>query len=249
MSRRDYYNQEGQRYRRQHNRGDKMLFGFIVALIGILFLFRTLGYFPFSIALTWPVILIVIGAIIGIKTRFRSHAWWILGLIGVANLTPIFSINGVPSTHLVWPAAIILFGLAMVFRSGKKKEYCVDRNMNTVTNADSVLNVDVTFGGRKEIVTSKDFKGGTISTTFGGCEVNLMQADSTEPNIVLDLKVSFGGVELIVPSNWDIKNEVNPSFGSVEDHRNFRTATTEQEKKTLTLRGNCSFGSIEIKSY
>jgi hypothetical protein len=35
----------------------------------------------------------------------------------------------------------------------------------------------------------------------------------------------------------------------VEDHRSFRTASTEQEKKTLVLKGNCSFGSIEIKSY
>ncbi len=249
MSRRDYYRQERQQYRRHHNRGDKAIFGIIVALIGLLFLFRTLGYFPFNFNLTWPVILIVIGGIIGIKSRFRNHAWWILGLIGVANLTPIFSINGVPSTHLVWPAAIILFGLAMVFRSGKKKDYCADGTMKTVTNTDNMLNVDVTFGGRKEIVTSKDFKGGSITTTFAGCEVNLMQADSTEQTMTLDIKVSFGGVELIVPSSWDVQNEINPSFGSVEDHRTFRTASETQEKKTLVLKGNCSFGSIEVKSY
>lgn len=249
MSRRDYYSQQGQQYRRQHNRGDKAVFGLIVALIGLLFLFRTLGFFPFSLSLTWPIILIAIGAIIAIKKRFQGHAWWILMLIGGANLTPIFTINGVPSTHLVWPAAIIIFGLAMVFRSGKKKEYCADGTIKTVTNTDNMLNVDVTFGGRKEIVTSKDFKGGSISTTFAGCEVNLMQADSTEQTIVLDLKVSFGGVELIVPSGWDVQNEINPSFGSVEDHRSFRTASEAQEKKTLVLKGNCSFGSVEIKSY
>ncbi|OJW81853.1 MAG: hypothetical protein BGO69_15265 [Bacteroidetes bacterium 46-16] len=258
MSRRDYYRQDERmqrqrermyRRRRPHNKGDKIIFGLIVALVGLVFMFRTLGMFPFSIAFTWPLILIVIGMVIAIKNRFHGHAWWILTLIGVANLTPVFTINGVPSTHLVWPAAIILFGLAIIFKGCKKKEHWMDGDMNTVTNTDSMLNVDVTFGGRKEIVTSKDFKGGTVSTTFGGCEVNLMQADSTEPNIILELKVSFGGVELIVPSNWDIQNEINPAFGSVEDHRSFRTASTEQEKKTLVLKGNCSFGSIEIKSY
>lgn len=237
------------RFRNRNHRGDKMIFGLVIAIVGLVFLFRTLHIFPFAFSLTWPVILIVIGAILAIKNRFSGHAWWILSLIGVANLTPIFTINGVPSTHLVWPAAVILFGLAIIMKSGKKKERCADGMINTVTNSDNMLNVDVTFGGRKEIITSKDFKGGVVSTTFAGCEINLMQADSTEPTIALELKVSFGGVELIVPSNWDIQNEINPTFGSVEDHRNFRTASTEQEKKTLILKGNCSFGSVEIKSY
>lgn len=258
MNRRDHFGQDERIYRqrermyrrRRHaNRGDKVVFGLIIAVLGLVFMFRTLGMFPFSLALTWPMVLIVIGMILAVKHRFHGHAWWILTLIGVANLTPVFTINGVPSTHLVWPAAIILFGLAIMLKGSKKKAHCMDGDMNTVTNTDSMLNVDVTFGGRKEIVTSKDFKGGSISTTFGGCEVNLMQADSTEQNIVLELKVSFGGVELIVPSNWDIQNDINPAFGSVEDHRSFRTASTEQEKKTLVLKGNCSFGSIEIKSY
>jgi Cell wall-active antibiotics response 4TMS YvqF len=98
-------------------------------------------------------------------------------------------------------------------------------------------------------VTSKDFKGGLVNVTFGGCEVNLVQAELTEPTAVIDLRVSFGGVELIVPSHWDIQNEIDPSFGSVEDERTIQTTTTTETKKTLILRGNCSFGSIEIKSF
>ena len=112
-----------------------------------------------------------------------------------------------------------------------------------------MLNIDVTFGGRKEIVTSKDFKGGTISATFAGAEVNLMQADSTTQPMTLDVRVAFGGVELIVPSHWEIQNNITPAFGSVEDQRIIRTPNSGEEKKVLALRGSCSFGSIEIKSY
>jgi hypothetical protein len=108
----------------------------------------------------------------------------------------------------------------------------------------------VTFGGRKEIVTSKDFRGGNISATFAGCEVNMIQADSTTQPMVINLKVSFGGVEIIVPSHWELQNEIEPTFGSVEDHRSIRTpASASEEKKVLVLRGSCNFGSIEIKSY
>jgi hypothetical protein len=121
--------------------------------------------------------------------------------------------------------------------------------MNTVTSEESQLNIDVTFGGHKEIVTSKEFRGGNINATFGGCEINLMQADSSVQPIILDLKVSFSGVEIIVPSHWDLQIEIEPSFGSVEDRRMIRTPNAGEERKTLILRGTCSFGSIEIKSY
>jgi hypothetical protein len=107
----------------------------------------------------------------------------------------------------------------------------------------------VTFGGHKEVVTSKDFKGGSISTTFGGAEVNLMNADSTDKTISLNMKVAFGGVELVVPSHWQVKNEISNTLGSVEDNRNIYTHGGGEEQTTLVLTGSCSFGSIEIKSY
>ena len=78
---------------------------------------------------------------------------------------------------------------------------------------------------------------------------DLSQADFTESSVVLDFRVSFGGVEMVVPSHWEIQNEVASSFGSVEDERTVQTATTNENKKLLILRGTVSFGSIEIKSY
>ena len=71
----------------------------------------------------------------------------------------------------------------------------------------------------------------------------------TQPSVVLDLRVSFGGVEMVVPSNWEIQNEISPSFGSVEDERVIKTGSGYEQKKILILRGSVSFGSIEIKSY
>ena len=124
------------------------------------------------------------------------------------------------------------------------------KDMPVITSTESALNIDVTFGGRKEIVTSKEFRGGNVSTTFGGTEINLIQADSTTQPMVLNISVTFGGIELIVPSHWELQNEIEPTFGSVEDHRAIRTSTiTTEDKKILILKGSCNFASIEIKSY
>ncbi|HXS35729.1 MAG TPA: DUF5668 domain-containing protein [Flavipsychrobacter sp.] len=242
----DYY--RDCRRNRHHHRGDGITFGIIVIAIGIFLLLRTLGVFYFDFALTWPVVLIGIGLIIGLKSRFHNPAWWILIIIGAANLTPQFVIFGQPSTHFIWPGLFIIAGFAIITRPRRRRPP-FNGNMDTITTTDNMLNMDVTFGGRKEIVTSKEFRGGMVTTTFGGTEINLMQADSSVQPMVLTFKVSFGGVELIVPSHWEIQNEINPSFGSVEDERMIRTAPAGDDKKVLILRGSCSFGSIEIKSY
>jgi len=236
-------------FQRKHNQHDRVWFGLIVVMIGVFIMLKKLNILPYfdkeTIIATCA---IALGLLIGIKKRFKNNAWWILILLGSAYLIPEFRIMGTRSSALVLPAALIFGGLLMILRSGKKKD-CTAK-MEVFTNNENVLNLDVTFGGRKEIITSKEFAGGRISATFAGAEINMVQADNRTQPIILDLKISFSGVELIVPSHWEIKNEIAPTFGGVEDHRSIHTPTpANEEKRVLILRGNCSFASVEIKSY
>lgn len=258
MSRQEDYRRNMEHYRRNrfhrhhHNPRDKALFGIGVALVGVALLLKTLGFFYFCYATMWPFILIILGLLIGLKSSFRSPASWVLLMIGIFNITPQFYIFGHSSSTLVWPLMLIGFGLFIALRSRRVPHFAEARRdfiMDSVTSSEDTINIDVTFGGRKEFITSKNFKGGTISATFGGCEVNLMQADTTERVMVIDMKIAFGGVELIVPSHWEIQNEISPSFGSVEDERVMQPASGSGEQKILILRGNCSFGSVELKSF
>lgn len=235
-----------------HQGGDKKWFGFALLMLGLFILAKKLNFFDIGWHDAWPWMVIAIGMFIALKSKFRNNAWWILTLIGVSHLIPVFYIGEVSSKTLLIPAVMIVLGLVIIFRPARKKKLWDDRcgsNIPIVTSSESTLNIDVTFGGHKEIVTSKDFKGGSISTTFGGAEVNLMNADSTDKTINLNMKVAFGGVELVVPSHWQVKNEISNTLGSVEDNRNIYTHGGGEEQTTLVLTGSCSFGSIEIKSY
>lgn len=239
-----------QRQFREHDPAGRVIFGIVIALIGVAFFLKTLGILPFALRFSWPVILIVVGFLIGLKNGFRNNAWWILMAVGIANVIPQFYIMGKPSRHFVWPLFVIAMGVMIALRPRRSKRYCRKQMKGPVVITDeNKLFIDVSFGGRKEIVTSKDFRGGAIFVSFGGSEVNLTQADFTTPEVELDCRVSFGSVELIVPSNWEIVNEIRPSFGNVEDERVIYANTTGETRKRLILRGTCSFGSIEIKSY
>jgi len=232
-------------------RGNKALFGLIIIVIGIGILLKQLGLFPFfNIRSTWPIVLIAIGLVVGLQKKFTNNAWWILMLIGGVNLIPYFTFNVgdklVESDDLVVPAFLIVGGLVMILKPRKNKACYPNQQFNTIDS--SYLNTDVVFGGRKEIVTSKDFKGGSVSATFGGCEVNLLQADTTGPGMELQVRSTFGGIEIIVPSGWEVKNEIETIFGSVEDHRSIRMHENSESKKLLVLKGTCVFGGVEIKS-
>ena len=238
-----------ERHFRHRHKGGHVIFGLGIAVIGILLLLRLTGLLHMDVRVTWPVVLVILGIFIGIQTRFRKNAWWIVTLIGVLHLIPQFDVNGTPSSRLVWPVLLVIGGLVLAFSPRwRRRDRCRPYHTDTFTNDDHTLNVDITFGGRKEIITSKEFKGGTVQVTFAGCELNLMQADNPAQPIVLDMKVAFGGVEIIIPSHWELKNDISPSFGSVEDHRMVRTPPLE-EKRVLVLQGSVSFGSVEIKSY
>jgi len=250
MQNRNFYEMDFKQFREQRHK-KRVFFGVVIAIIGLGLILTNLGLIPcISLEFSWPLILILIGLFIGVKNSFRNVSSWILIIIGIGYMTPQFTIMGRDSSRLVWPFAVLVAGLVIALRP--RREKCYSRrggSMSSSITSDSNLDIDVTFGGRKEVVTSKDFRGGSVAVTFSGCEINLTQADSTQPTMVLECRVSFGGVELIVPSHWEIQNEINPSFGSVEDIRTIQTATSSETKKILILRGSCSFGSVEIKSY
>lgn len=116
-------------------------------------------------------------------------------------------------------------------------------------NTDKLATIEALFGGRKEIITSKQFRGASVTALCGGAELNLMQADSEEQPVVIDLRIIFGGVELIVPAHWEVINEVDVLFGGIEDKRQLRMQVDKTLTRTLLLRGNVTFGGLEIKSY
>ena len=116
----------------------------------------------------------------------------------------------------------------------------------TVSTDDTIEAISI-FGGTKRNIISKEFKGGEITTAFGGTELNFMQGDITG-TAQIDITQIFGGTKLVVPSNWNIKSEVVCVFGGIDDKRPI-IKDLQEANKTLVLRGVCIFGGIDIKSY
>ena len=246
-------------------RNSRIWSGFIFVIAGILLLAYKMGAPVPGWLFTWPVLLIAIGLLTGIKSRFHNPGSSIMILIGGIFLLDQ-SIPGIDFHNYIVPIILISIGLLFILRPrparcGRRNRYWNRMDFNEEAFANNAgrgdahpaddnaeyINVHAVFGGIKKNIVSKNFKGGEIVSFMGGSEINFMQADIQHP-VVVDVNNVFGGTKLIIPSNWDVKNEISAVFGGVEDKRSFNNSVPDSNKKIL-LKGACVFGGIEVTNY
>ena len=244
--------------------------GLIILLAGVLLLAYKMGAPIPGWIFTWPVLLIGIGLLVGIKSKFQNPGAFIMIMIGTIFLADR-SIPGIDFHNYLIPALLIGIGLFVIFRP--RNERCrrrrnirnytgndsfvvpgketAENNFNQIvpdnTDSGEHINVQAVLGGVKRNVQSKNFKGGEILSFLGGSEINFMQADIQQP-VVLEVNNVFGGTKLIIPSNWDVQNNISAVFGGVEDKRVFNNSAPDFNKR-IVLKGSCVFGGVEVTNY
>jgi len=112
---------------------------------------------------------------------------------------------------------------------------------------DDWLDATSVFGGVKKTVLSKDFKGGEIVNIFGGAEIDFTQAD-INGRVMIDITQIFGGVKIIVPSNWQVVSDIAAVFASVDDKR-IKSTVSPNSDKILILKGVSIFAGIDVRSF
>ena len=101
------------------NRSGKVLAGLIVICVGIALLFKQLNFWFIPHWLfSWPMILIVVGLVIGAKHNFRTFGWTVPVIIGgfflLDRMFPWFEFR-----PFFWPLLIIIIGLYLMFGRGR----------------------------------------------------------------------------------------------------------------------------------
>jgi len=244
-------------YKNSENHSSRMFGGIIVLVIGVVFLLSNFGIKMPHWLFSWHTLLIVIGLIIGAKRNFTGKAWLIMVLIG-----GYFTLQDITDFNLArfyFPIAFIALGLYLILKpkringdQWKKKAAAfniTDENPveeADVSGADYVETVDI-FGGSKHNVFSKNFKGADIVAVFGGCELDLTNADFKD-TVTLDVVAIFGGAKIIVPPSWEVKSEVTSIFGGVDDKRKI-LPLAGQERKIIKIKGLALFGGLNITNY
>lgn len=225
--------------------------GVFVLSIGLLLFAKALGIAIPDWIMSWEMLIIGISLLIGIKKRFARGFWMILLLVGIVFISEdIFP--GILISTFIWPIALIILGIWLITSPKSKKKWqqnFLNKDFacykETITDSNDLIEITSLLGGVKKSNHSQNFKGGTLTATMAGIELNLLHADIQE-KAILDLNIVMGGIKLLIPSHWMLDNQVVAVMGGIEDER--MNISNIDASKILILTGTATMGGIEIKS-
>jgi hypothetical protein len=179
---------------------------------------------------------------------------------------------------LFFPVILVTLGVVILFHKGKgRKEWhsCKEwrnrgywENRYTAGNNDSnnpssasfgcwnksnessidYLDEVNVFGGSERKIYSKAFRGGKVTSIFGGSTYDLLNSELAEGKSVVDTVNIFGGCKMIIPVNWKVHIEVVSIFGGFADKRKASSLSFNDNSRELYITGIAIFGGGEINS-
>src|ERR1035438_8627854 len=170
---------------RRHNAG--IIPAVVLIGIGALFLLNNFHIFHVeNWTQFWPVLLIAVGLVRLVESEYSNGRVMGGAMVAVGGLLLTDTLGYINLTwNDFWPLILIGIGVLMLWTRLMPPAPLPPPRPNTWTHHATVdsselhegtLNEFTMFGGVERKVTTDDFRGGQISATFGGVEIDLRQA-------------------------------------------------------------------------
>lgn len=225
------------------------LWGGLLIVAGCLWLLKSVGVLDVDIFFPgWWTLFIIVPCFVSFLTEKDKMGSVIGMLIGAALLLGCL---GVMSFGMIWklalPIILILIGISVIVGNSKKSgiEEKIAAVNKKSTAADNKREFCAAFSGQDVNFAGKEFKGCRADALFGGIKIDLREAKLKE-DAVLKASCYFGGVDILVPEDWNVEVAATSVFGGVEDKRKI-AETKDKKKPTLYISATCVFGGANVK--
>lgn len=224
------------------NKIGKILWGFAFIIVGTIIGTNALDLTDINIFFNgWWTLLIIIPNLIGLFSNEDSKFGNIIGF--VIGIILLLATRGILDLDTIWslfiPCIFILIGLSMLFNNVTKNNIT---SKIRARSADELESIVATFAEQKVNINDEDFKGANIDSIFGNVVLDLRKAKISK-EAVIKASMIFGGAEIIVPSDTNVKIKSTPIFGGVSN----KVSNKTENKKTIYIESFCLFGGLEIR--
>ena len=115
---------------------------------------------------------------------------------------------------------------------------------NSLESADDIA-ASAIFGPLDYHSTASSLRGGTLELWYGGGVLDLRDATLAPEGATLNVKVVFGGGQVLVPADWRVVTNVQ-GLGGVQDVRGAKGYA--DGSPTLTIAGTLIGGGFAVQS-
>lgn len=189
----------------------------------------------------WWTLFIIVPCAIGLFTE-REKTGNIIGI--VIGVFLLLCCQDILSFSMLWkllvPAIIVIIGLKLIFVGlfGNKANEIMKKLKLEGKEPKSGC---ATFSGCDLNYDGEVFEGAELTAIFGGVKCDLKNA-IIEKDCAIQVSAIFGGIDILVPDNVNVKVSSNCIFGGISN----KTAV-HKEAPTIYVSGTCMFGGVEIK--
>ena len=196
-----------------------ILWGIILVIIGVIIGLNTIGITDIDIFFDgWWTLVIIVPCFIGLFTN-KDKTGNIIGLL--VGVILLLGMQNIIDFNLIWklllPSIIVIIGLSLIFKNTFNSK--INNEIKKLNNKNTKDNeYCATFSGQRIDFPNEEFKGATLNSVFGG-------------------------IDIIVPDDVNIKIKSNSIFGGV----NNKKKNNEDKKYTIYVNASCLFGGVDIK--
>lgn len=239
------------------NKWEKVLFALLLVGIGAAFMLNSLHVISLGTGITfWSVLWPFCLTCLGVMLCRKDFSPLSLGIALLGLFMLLFNMGIIPQQYrltwgMIWPAALILIGLTVLFGYLFPKRKGEGEGFFHVEKGDPVfecveeggfVNVEAAFSTQTKKVTGNEpFRGAKMDVSFGALTFDLTEA-MIENGATIDADVSFGSLILRLPASVGVKSESSAAFGGVSC-----PAGDPNAEIKINLKGDVSFGKIEVE--
>jgi len=224
-------------------KSSKIVLGIVLVLAGVLFALNALELMQIDIFFDgWWTLFIIVPCTIGLFTEREKTG----NLIGVAiGILLLLACQDILSFSVVWklivPGIIVLAGLKLIFGGlfGNKANEIM-KELKAAGNSPKVG--FAAFSGCNLNYENEVFNGAELTAVFGGIKCDLRNA-VINGDCAIQVSAIFGGIDILVPPNVNVKVNANALFGGVSN----KTKVVQESVATIYVSGLCMFGGVDIK--
>lgn len=222
---RDLANDRGDRHGSRRD-GSRIFFGLLLLGFGAILFLDRLGLADADYLLDfWPLIPITLGLVKlttgrdGSERIFGGILMLVFSGVMLDKLNLIdFDFDG----RMIVPLVLMLIGFRILTRPrgyrssrgfGSSRQHGVVASDRDSDELDGFAMLGALVRGS----ASQNFRGGKVTAVLAGAEIDLRQAKIDGPEAVIDTFTMWGGIEFVVPREWEVVVNGTPILGGFDD--------------------------------
>ena len=223
-----------------------IIWGLAIIALGVIFGGNALGIFSIDIFFDgWWTLFIIVPSFISLITEKQKLVSLVCLSAGVLLLLAsqnyfTYEVAGKVILAIFLVAAGLMIIFKGLFRGNNDKE--VEKKVQDLEDDKTMDSQTAIFSGSDRVYNGEVFSGSNLVAVFGGIDLNLTNA-KFEKDTVIKAFCLFGGIDIKVPEDVQVKIKSGFIFGGASDERK---GDTGKGKYTIYLDANGGFGGISV---